>query len=200
MLMLSKEQRGFTIVELLIVVVVIAILAAISTVAFSSVQDRAEIAKTASAVRQYREALSHYRTDNGQYPITGAFCLGNQYGTFTGGTTAGCRYSTAVISNGNGSAGRDALKPYMDGQTPMPSTKVMTSGSTEFVGGHFYGSSYNYRLDGNRVVAIEYYVKGNTCPVGPVYANTPPNFSSPAVARSSGLSDGSRCYLLLPDD
>jgi prepilin-type N-terminal cleavage/methylation domain-containing protein len=37
----NKQQSGFTIVELLIVIVVIAILAAITVVAYNGIQDRA---------------------------------------------------------------------------------------------------------------------------------------------------------------
>ena len=206
MLMFSKKQTGFTIVELLIVVVVIAILAAISVVAYTGIQDRAEVAKTASAVRAYRDAFVIYKQENGSYPSTGGFCLGDQYGIFTGGSSPSCRYSTAPILVTNGASARNSLKTYMGGQLPMPSTKLIMSGSTEYVGAHFYGSSYNYTLDASPVVAIEYYVKGDTCPVGPVYAivggstPAPPAFTTPSVARSGSLSGGSRCFLLLPND
>jgi len=196
-----KTRSGFTIVELLIVIVVIAILAAITIVAYNGIQDRAEASKTASAIQAYKKALMLYKTDNGVYPTTGAFCLGDQYPdpTFTGGSGAQCRYSTSPINDTGGAAARNTLKPYLGGTLPMPSTKLLHAGSTEFVGAHFYGSSYGYKLDGKPVVTIEYYVKSDTCPVGPVYAMTPPNFASPAVAQSQALSDGSRCFLLLSD-
>lgn len=198
--MLSKKQTGFTIVELLIVIVVIAILAAISVVAYTGVQDRAEASKTAAAVKAYKDALILYKTDNGVYPTTGAVCLGDQYGLFTGGSVPACRYSTSQIAVDAGSSGiaRDALKPYLGGQLPMPSTKLLHYSTTEYVGAHFYGSAYNYTLDGNPVVTIEYYIKGDTCPVGPVYNATAPAFTSPPVSRTQALSDGSRCFLLLP--
>ena len=200
MFMLSKKQAGFTVVELLIVIVVIAILAAISVVAYTGIQDRAEISKTAAAVKAYKDALTLHKTDNGVYPATGAFCLGDQYGTFTGGSVAACRYSTAQINVTAGSSGREALRPYLGGQLPMPSKQFIMSGSTEFVGAHFYGSSYGWTLDGEPVVAVEYYTKGNTCPVGPVYTyGSGGTFTSPSVSRSSSLTGGSRCYLLLPN-
>lgn len=196
----APKQNGFTVVELLIVIVVISILAAITIVAYSGIQDRAEASKTTSAVEAYKKALSMYKIDKGVYPTTGGFCLGDQYRTFTGSSTPSCRYSTSPINATTGASARDGLKPYLGGQLPMPSAEFIHSGAIEFVGAHFYGSGYGYKLDGNPVVTIEYYIKGNTCPVGPVYAPTAPNFTSPAVTRSQALTDGSRCFLLLADD
>lgn len=64
----SSAQRGFTIVELLIVVVVIAILAAITVAAYNGVQERAENSKTNQAVAQYAKALIAYKSINSSYP------------------------------------------------------------------------------------------------------------------------------------
>jgi general secretion pathway protein G len=198
---MSKTRSGFTIVELLVVIVVIAILAAITVVAYNGIQDRAEASKTASAIQAYKKALTLYKIDNGSYPVTGAMCLGDQYTAFTGQSTPACRYSTSTISAASNAASRDLLKPYLGGSLPMPSTQFLHSGaSTEYVGGHFYGSTYAYDLDGKPVVTIEYYTKADTCPVGPVYSATPPHFASPSVSRSQALADGSRCFLLLPND
>lgn len=49
MLMVSNRQKGFTIVELLIVIVVIALLATISIVAYNGVQGRARDSKRQAA-------------------------------------------------------------------------------------------------------------------------------------------------------
>ena len=46
---MNRQQRGFTIVELLIVIVVIGILAAITIVAFNGVQNKAMIGAAQSA-------------------------------------------------------------------------------------------------------------------------------------------------------
>ena len=73
-------RRGFTIVELLIVIVVIGILAAISFVAYNGIQKRAYNAQTLSTVRTYQSALAAYYVENGQYPaVPGAVCLGQNY-------------------------------------------------------------------------------------------------------------------------
>lgn len=67
---LSKKS-GFTIVELLIVVVVIAILAAITVVAYTNIQHRARASEASSALVQAKKQLGLYRVDNGGYPTTG---------------------------------------------------------------------------------------------------------------------------------
>jgi prepilin-type N-terminal cleavage/methylation domain-containing protein len=196
----SKQQTGFTIVELLIVIVIIAILAAITIVAFNGVQNRAENAKTVSAVNAYKKALHQYAIENGSYPTTGAFCLGDQYDILNG--VAGCRYSTSVIANTAGAASRNLLKPYVGNTLPMPSTKVMTNSSgTGFVGIYFYGTSYGYTLNGEKVVALWYTIEDTTCPVGPVYANVgAPAYTGSPVTRTTAVnSDSSICMMLLPD-
>lgn len=64
----SRKQAGFTIVELLIVIVVIGILAAITIVAFNGVQEKARIASTQSATKQVAKKLALYQVTNGSYP------------------------------------------------------------------------------------------------------------------------------------
>jgi prepilin-type N-terminal cleavage/methylation domain-containing protein len=62
---LVNKQAGFTIVELLIVVVVIAILAAITIVSFNGIQTRARDSARDSAVHTIRTALENYANING---------------------------------------------------------------------------------------------------------------------------------------
>ena len=74
------KQLGFTIVELLIVIVVIAILAAITIVAYNGVRQRASNTSRIAAARGYVTLLSLYYTTNGTYPFTsGHYCLGNGF-------------------------------------------------------------------------------------------------------------------------
>jgi prepilin-type N-terminal cleavage/methylation domain-containing protein len=65
----SKRQTGFTIVELLIVVVVIAILAAITIVAYNGIQNRAKISSIQAALTQASQKVQEYAVYNGDsYP------------------------------------------------------------------------------------------------------------------------------------
>jgi prepilin-type N-terminal cleavage/methylation domain-containing protein len=74
----SRRDRGFTIVELLIVIVVIAILAAITIVAYNGIQNRAKSNQMVSGMVQYVKALSMYTSDKNAYPIQTGYiaCFG----------------------------------------------------------------------------------------------------------------------------
>lgn len=65
-----KDQKGFTIVELLIVIVVIGILAAITIVAYNGVQNRARTTDMQTAAKQVINKAEVYAADtgNGTYP------------------------------------------------------------------------------------------------------------------------------------
>jgi len=65
-----KNKKGFTIVELLIVIVVIGILAAITIVAFNGVQTRARDARSSDAAVKVAKAIQIWSIDRG-LPLTG---------------------------------------------------------------------------------------------------------------------------------
>ena len=67
----SPHARGFTIVELLIVIVVIAILAAISVVAYRGIQERARDSQRLQDVKTIAKALEMYYLDEGHFPYGG---------------------------------------------------------------------------------------------------------------------------------
>ncbi len=65
---MRKSTSGFTIVELLIVIVVIAILATISIIAYTGIRVRARDTLRSDSVAKIERALELYRVDYGQYP------------------------------------------------------------------------------------------------------------------------------------
>ncbi len=65
---LKTNQKGFTIVELLIVIVVIAILAAISIVAYTGIQDRARTSTGQQLAAQVQTKAQAFYTLKSAYP------------------------------------------------------------------------------------------------------------------------------------
>jgi general secretion pathway protein G len=108
MSVIAAKQTGFTIVELLIVIVVIAILATISIVAYNGTQNRANDAKMTSAAKQVEKALRIYAVDNGTvikggYGSTavpaGSPCVDGSSGWFGSGSYA-CSVEDTLVASG----------------------------------------------------------------------------------------------------
>lgn len=66
---IKKATSGFTIVELLIVIVVIGILAAITIVSYNGIQNRARDTQRVQDIRTIAKALEIYKTQTGDYPL-----------------------------------------------------------------------------------------------------------------------------------
>ena len=75
------KNRGFTIVELLIVIVVIAILAAITIVAYNGIQDRAKMSRMQSDLTSLNKTIQLYRAANDSYPVSTSWRCSNSYPT-----------------------------------------------------------------------------------------------------------------------
>lgn len=77
---MNNRRDGFTIVELLIVIVVIAILATITVVSYNGITASARVSSALSSVSSYEKALKLYLAEYGNYPeFWGAVCLGEGY-------------------------------------------------------------------------------------------------------------------------
>jgi type II secretion system protein G len=82
---MQRVSKAFTLIELLIVVAIIAILAAIAVPNFLEAQTRAKITRGKADMRSIGTALEMYRMDNGAYP----------YGDFT---VFGCAKITTPVA------------------------------------------------------------------------------------------------------
>lgn len=126
--MIKKNQTpGFTIVELLIVIVVIAILAAISIVAYNGIQQRAKDSQRKSDITAITKALELYYIDNGRYPAG------------SGSTTINASWSTTADASWQNLA--TALAPY---SAKLPTDPISTAGAAVTS-----GTGYNYAYYSN---------------------------------------------------
>jgi type II secretion system protein G len=69
-------KKGFTLMEILIAIAIIAVLTAIGIVSYTSINKNARNAKRRSDVEQIRSALELYRADYGYYPAVNTMNMG----------------------------------------------------------------------------------------------------------------------------
>lgn len=98
---LKAKQSGFTIVELLIVIVVIGILAAITIVAYSGITNRANTVKAQTNAANTQKVAEAYNADNGYYP--------QKIADFTGGSLSTKLPSGITVSATAPATGATAL-------------------------------------------------------------------------------------------
>lgn len=159
---MNNHKHGFTIVELLSVIVVIAILAAISIVSFTGIQQRATNTKTISAVQSWAKALNFYRVDEGRMP-GGWVCLGTGYSYGeSGNDSSGAQCRKDASSNFTTSPSFDAtMEPYLGGSPPTPG--MVTTSRPD--GTWRRGLMYAYNGGAGNLTYISASYKGNiNCP------------------------------------
>lgn len=98
-LQIKNNQKGFTIVELLIVIVVIAILAAITIVAFNGIQNRGKLSAAQSAANAIVKKAEAANSITGSYPTA---ATGFSANTESAVASQGITLSSAAPNAGNG--------------------------------------------------------------------------------------------------
>ena len=91
--MWKLDRKGFTLVEIMIVIVIIGILAAIAVPNFISTRDTAHQEACRANLRQLKSAIQMYRIDNGSYPAAVSWTVlkaGTDLDPYMGEVPSGC--------------------------------------------------------------------------------------------------------------
>lgn len=146
-----KSKSGFTIVELLIVIIVIAILAAIVIVAYNGITQKANDSKRLSDIDTIVKALEVYKMKYGDYPAAQSTPNASSWETSTDGTNA-----TDFISALR-TGGAIANVPIDPGSLTVSGTLNPGSNSTAH---EFFYFRYSAGANGCSSALGDYYVLG----------------------------------------
>jgi type IV pilus assembly protein PilA len=132
-----NKESGFTIVELLIVIVVIGILAAITIVAYNGVQSRARTTTAQAQAQEAQNKAEVYAADtgNGVYPTlaeidaaTGTSALSPKVISMTSATAPDATTQTTVLHYVKCTTAVGAKVGYWDSAAATPAVVYMLAG------------------------------------------------------------------------
>lgn len=137
----TGQQKGFTLIELMVVVSILGLMATLTLTALDTTKAKSRNAKRATVVRQYIDALELYRNDhNGYYPLpsvkTMTYCLGNNNNN--GNCYNGIRNPDSTLIS--------AINPYFSGP-PASNDPAIDSGNDWR--GMMYSCNGGYDINNN---------------------------------------------------
>lgn len=178
----QQKIRGFTIVELLVVIVVIAILASITAVAYNGIVRRADHSAVSTHIRQWEKIFEIYIAYHGRPPAANWRCLGDEATLpAKNGYAENFCFKPTNHTAGNGAGTTAPVDPVLmetlkNGEssvsfpgTRFPEANGFMHNSDEgqqirvFRGVFYDGSTSNFA---DNPAVIGYFVHGSTCPVG----------------------------------
>ena len=94
---MQRVQRGFTLIELMIVVAIVGILAAIAIPAYQDYTVRAKVSEGVHAADQFRSAVADFYASQGHFPQNASLAAQFDRGNYT--SSVGYAYATASTGN-----------------------------------------------------------------------------------------------------
>ena len=187
---MNRKAHGFTIVELLIVIVVIAILATISIAAYTNIQQRAKNTAIINAASQSLKMIEAYIAANGTYPSKYNACI-----TVDSGCQVDLNSDSIISSNSTFN-------------TIMATVGILPK-NVPAEGSRLYGLTYQYNQafrvnDESQPVRLVYYLFGTNqnCGVNRVMrwisADTYQTLSNGYTDGNNGGLNKTLCWVSVP--
>jgi prepilin-type N-terminal cleavage/methylation domain-containing protein len=168
---MHKRHQGFTIVELLIVIVVVGVLATIVIVGYNGVRSRSLDVSLKADSEQAAKILENDNTLNGAYPATGALANsgkglprsnGNTYSYTPNNTTNPPAYSLTYSNSGYSSGSyvvtsTNPIPTLVTGAAPIITTPLApVVANTDGCGGDYYNFYMNASATGSPTPTVQW--------------------------------------------
>lgn len=168
----QSTGTGFTIVEILIVIVVISVLASVSVVSFSGVRESAIRSSIASSVNTWNKGFKMYLAETGMRPRAEWLCIGKAEdypadGDFPAGvcgvasTDGGSTWTVVYSVDSSGALLSDQMAPYI-ADSSLGRHDVVTLTTPGRIA-KTRGIVYDDHSNSGSHMTLLYYVPGDSC-------------------------------------
>lgn len=198
---MKRKSSGFTIVELLIVIVIIGILAALVIVAYNGIQQRARNTSRIASAKEIMKIVAAYTAQEGKYPPAAQACIGTGYTDWDGNGSLDC-YQSAHTFHPNAPLDAELQKVT---NIPKVETSSMKGNSGVLYGGFFYYPNPAPGTVDGQVgrITMRYFLEGTNqnCGVPNVLTATGANiYVTNGAANTSSNNDGNTyCVIVFPE-
>ena len=169
-----KQKAGFTIPELLIIIVVIGILVSIGLMTYTNIQQRGKNTRTRQALSSWIKAIDLYKKDRGTLP-NGNACLGTGYAAASDSDSSNqgqCGHIGASTVITESPDFNKIMQPYIR-STPLPTPALVTTKSTN--ADWLMGITYSSKDSDSAYVQAVYAGQLGSCPT---VAGVPATYST----------------------
>ncbi len=152
--MKRSMQKGFTLIELMIVVAIIGILAAVALPAYQDYTKRAKMSEVVLMASACRTPIQELYQTGGGSPAVGANGWGCEFGSGTSNATQQTKYVSALTTDENGgvTATIHNLSPDLNGKV-VTLTPMATAATPAVYANNAGGALYGWRCGGTGTTA-----------------------------------------------